>query len=149
MAAAGAVLMGGGGILSSYGTLKEGYAAAAASDYNAALAEQNAVQAKYQAAEEERRQRVISRKALGDMRTSYAASGITMEGSALDVLTESAAAAELDALTIRHQGEVKATAYRNESALEKYKAKHQREAAKLGVASSLLSTGGKMAAAGG
>lgn len=149
MAAAGAILMGGGGLLKSYGTLQEGYAAAGASDYNAQMAESNAVQAKLQAAEEERRQRVISRKALGDMRTGYAASGITMEGSALDVLTESAAAAEMDALTIRHSGEVKATAYKNEAALERYKAKYQRKAAQLGAASSLLSTGGSMAAAGG
>jgi hypothetical protein len=134
------------GGLKSFGILQEGYHNAAASDYNSNLAGQNAVQARAQSLEEERRQRVISRKQLGDMRANYAASGVTLEGSPLDVLEESAASAEMDALTIRRGGEIREMAYLNEAKFERYKARYQRSSAQLGAASQLIATGAEYGA---
>ena len=97
-------------------------AQAQASAYNAALAQQNAALTYQQAAEAERRYRVQARKDLGEIRARYGASGVTLDGSAMDVLMESARNAELNALTIRHEGDVKALAFTNEAALHKFTA---------------------------
>lgn len=91
-----------------------------AADYNTAWDLGNAKLSLQEAAEDERRIRVQNKKELGSIRANYGASGITMEGSPLDVMRESAAAAELDALTVRHQGDVKAWAYENQARLDKF-----------------------------
>ena len=104
-----------GDAISAIGSINQGKADSMAGEYNAQSAEQNAAYSIQQARENERRQRIVSKKFLGDIRASYGASGITADASALDILEESAANAELDALTIRHEGEAKATGYRNEA----------------------------------
>lgn len=108
-----------GEALSAYGALQQGSSDKAAGEFNAQIAERNAEYTIKKSAEDERRQRVISKKFIGDIRSSYGASGITMDGSALDVLEASAADAELDALTIRHEGRVKAAGYINEANYER------------------------------
>jgi hypothetical protein len=75
-------------------------------------ADQAADQAKQAARENARRQSIEARKRIGLMRANYGASGVTIEGSPLDVLEESAANAELDKLTILHGGSVEAGRYR-------------------------------------
>lgn len=96
-------------------------AEADAADYNAALADQNAVLTRQAAAENARRLRVQTTKQLGSIRARYGASGVALSGSALDVLEESAAAAELDRLTVIHEGDVKAIAFDNEAQLNRMK----------------------------
>jgi hypothetical protein len=145
MAALAMGLTAGGGILRSYGTLQEGYANASAAEYNANLAEQSAEVELARGIEIERRVRVQGRKALGDMRANYSASGVTMEGSPLEVLEESAANAELDALNVKYESESKAAMLRNEAGLERYKAKQYRRGAKIGAAAGLLGTAGDIA----
>jgi hypothetical protein len=142
---AGPALKAGGAGIGAYGDLASGYAAAAASDYNAELAENNADITEAKAVEDERKARIIARKSLGSMRANFASSGFTLEGSALDVLQESAANAELDALNIKYAGEAKAAAFRGEAAIERFKAKEQRKGAKIGAASTLLSGGASVA----
>jgi hypothetical protein len=144
-----AVLLGASGGLQAVGAISEGNAKKAAADYNARMALNNAAQTRVQAAEEERRSRIMARKQIGSMRAGYAKSGVTMEGSPLDVLEESASTAELDALTIRHGGEVKAQAFENEARLESWKGKQARTQGYLTAASSLLGTGAKMSGSGG
>lgn len=63
------------------------------------------------------RQDKIARKTLGAMRAAYGAAGVTVDGSPLDVLAESAAAAELDKLTIQYQGELTAKGYQTDARL--------------------------------
>jgi len=75
-------------------------------------ADNAADQAKQAARENARRQSVEARKRIGLMRANYGASGVSIEGSPLDVLEESAANAELDRLTILHGGSVEAGRYR-------------------------------------
>jgi hypothetical protein len=69
-------------------------------------------QAQQAARENARRQSIEARKRIGLMRANYGASGVAIEGSALDVLEESAANAELDRLTILHGGTLDANRYR-------------------------------------
>jgi len=138
--------------LGSYGELQKGYANANAAEFNAAVARQNADLTLQQTIEQERRTRLQSRKAIGQLKTAYSASGVTQEGSALDVLQESAANAELDALTVRHAGEVRRVGFLNEATLQDYAARASIKAGKINAAASLLRSGiegGKMIAGAG
>lgn len=130
-----------GSIMSAYGQKQAGDAALMAGEFNANNLERNAVLARQQAAEEERRLRVMARKSIGEMRANFGASGVTMEGSALDVLQESAAMAELDALTIRHRGDAQAAQMRNEAISERYRGASAQAGSRWSAAGTLLSGG--------
>lgn len=149
MAALPIILGGAAAITQAMGAIQQGEAEAAASEYNAKLLEQNATQSRQQAAEEERRQRIFARKYLGSIRANTAASGLNLEGSALDVLEESAEMAELDALTIRHQGDTRAIGYQNEARLERFRAKNARTGSRYRAAGYLLEGGTRLAGAAG
>jgi hypothetical protein len=131
-----------GGALSAFGSLYQGKAEAAAQEFNARVSENNAKMAEAQAAEEERRVRVGGAKAIGDMRANFGASGVvTSEGSALDVLEESAMNVELDALSVRYQGHAQALALKNEAFMARRAGKQAKLMGKLGAASSVLGAG--------
>lgn len=129
------------GGLQAAGAITKGNAEADAANYNAQVAASNAGLATQQAAEDERIFRIQSRGQIAEQRAGYAASGVqSQEGNAVDVLGESASNAELDALKIRHGGEVKANAYQQEA----YSATRRGELASLGgglsAAGTLLGT---------
>jgi hypothetical protein len=138
MAAAALIFTALGTAVQFIGANQQGKAAQAAANYNADIADQNAVLTREQTIEQERRARVESRKQLGLMRANYAASGVDIDGSALDVLEESAATAELDALTIRHGGELQEQAYRSEAAFQRFSGKQARKASRYGASGVLL-----------
>lgn len=145
MAAAAMALQAVGGIVEAGGHIYEGNAAGAAADYNAAASRQKAAQAEQQAAEEERRARIQSRKQIGESRAAVGASGVQLEGSPLDAIEESAMNAELDALTIRHQGQVKKQGFLADAQLSEFEGKTARTAGYIRAASSVLKTGSSMA----
>lgn len=115
-------------------TLQAARTAKAAGDYNAQLADQNAILAKRKAGEEERRFRVRSRKQLGAVRSAYAAAGVTLEGSPTDILDEMEYTVELDALTLRAGGEQSAAAFEAESRLARLQGRSIQTGARLKVA---------------
>jgi len=129
--------------LNAIGQIQAGQAQQDAANYNAQIARQNAVLARQQAEEEERRFRVTSRKELGAMRTGYGASGVTLEGSPMDILEDAAYIAEIDALTIRQGGRQKAMSYTNQARLDKLRGKTQKKQAYFGAASTALMGGSK------
>lgn len=90
-------------------------------DFNRSVANQNAAIVQQQATENARRSLVNSNKLMGKQRAGYAASGVS-GGSALDVLQDTAVKGELDALTIKNQGDIKAAGFANESNLSGYRA---------------------------
>lgn len=122
----------------AYSSMKQGQAAEQAANYNANVAAQNAVASRQQAVEDERGFRVQTRQMLGDIRSGYAASGVTLEGSPEDVLYQSASNAELDALKIRHGGELKAMGYENSAALSIMEGANARDSGYLSAAGILL-----------
>lgn len=143
MAAAAPLLLLAGTATQVYGQMQQAAAMENAASFNRATAIQNAQLATQQAAEEERSYRVLARKQLGDMRASYAASGITLDGSAQDILEESAATAEMDALRIKHGGQVKAQGYRNDANLYGMQGRAAREQGYYSAAGTLLGGGYK------
>lgn len=119
MSAGVAAAKGVGTLISAGGANQEANAEAHASDYNAAVNTYKADMALQDAAEKERQQRMFAAQFIGQQRASYGASGVTTQGgSALDVLQESAAKAELDALNIRVSGQRQAWAYKAGAALD-------------------------------
>lgn len=147
MAVGGAVLQGLGGVIQAGGALRQGEARYQAAEFNARVAEDNARIAKLQSAEEERRLRVQSRKELGRARASISASGVQLEGSPLEVLQESAANAELDALAIRHRGDLTQQAFRREAAIERFRGQNARLNSRFQAAGLLLGAGGSIGGA--
>lgn len=95
---------------------------ASAANYNANIAGDQATLALQTAAQEEAAYKVQAAQELGTIRTSYAANGVGMSGSALDVLASSAGNAELNALTIKHAGDISANSYTNTENLDKFQA---------------------------
>jgi hypothetical protein len=144
MAAAPIVALAAGGVLNTFGSISQGNTAKAAGDYNANIAEAEANQVEQQTAEDERRFRLQTKKELGAIRAGYGASGVTSEGSPEEILAESAAAAELDALTLRYKGAVKAKSLRDEARLQRFYGKQGRIAGYLGAGGSALSTTGNI-----
>jgi hypothetical protein len=106
--------------VSAVGQVQAGKAAQAAGDYNAAVARNNQIVAEQQAADAQRRgevaeteQRRKVRMLTGTQRAALAASGVQLDqGTALDILGDTAAMGELDALTIRNNAEREAYGYR-------------------------------------
>ncbi len=124
----------GGQVLGAFGTSVAGESEKKSQDYNAGVALQNADLTRQQTVEDARRQRVMARKVIGDARANYGASGIGLQGSALDILGESAANAELDALTIEHNGENRARMYESEAQQDTAAGRAARTAGYLGAA---------------
>lgn len=139
LAIAGAVKTG----IDAISGIAQGDSERAAGEYNAQIALDNARLTRQQAAEDERVFRVSSRKDIGAMRSGYAASGVTSEGSVMDVLEEGAATAELDALKLRHQGESKAKAFEQEAVIARQRGQAAQTRGYLSAAGSLLEGGVK------
>jgi hypothetical protein len=141
MAAAAAMI--GGGVIGAYGQLQQGQAARQAGEYNAKMAEQNAKFTLEQAAADENQLRAQVRRQLGQSRASIGASGVTMEGSPSEVIEDSAAQAEMDALKIRRQGDMKAWNFRNEAKLQRFQGQQAQTGANYGAVGTLLGAGAK------
>lgn len=134
-------------VLSAVGTavtvvsaIQQGKAAKRAADYNAQVAQQNAMLAREQAQANARIADRRNRLRLGAIRAAQGASGgAAGEGSVLDVLGDVATQGELEKQQILYSGEVQARGYSNEATLSRMKGKSASAAAKLKAGSALLS----------
>lgn len=128
-----------GAATSTVALVKQGQAESEAADFNAKQSALNADLSRKQAAEDERAFRIFSRKQLADIKTGYAASGVSIEGgSASDVLEEGAAQAEMDALKIREGGERRAQGFQNDATLYRMRSSAATTGGYLSGAASLL-----------
>ncbi len=160
---AGLVMFGGGAALGGYGAFKQQKAQNEANEYNAKLMERNSAVASQQAklAEEQgemdsKRHRLKVSQMKGSGRASFGASGALVdEGSAFDVIEETAKFGELDALTIKRNAAAGAWGYRAQSGqyvgqanLARSLRKSPWEAAGFSLLGSAQQAGGMMVAAG-
>ncbi len=129
----------GGAAVSAIGAIQQGNAAQAASNYNAARMEQNAAIEREQANQREEAKRRETRLLLGAQRAAFAQSGGGMGGSAADVMQQSAINAELDALTLRYEGEMRARGMESEAAAERFSNRQSQQSGLLTGAASVLS----------
>lgn len=145
MGAAAIPLMVGSTALNVVSARNDAKAAEAASRYNATLAEQNAVLARQNAKAQEEETRTEARLNLGTAIARAVARGGSLEGSAMDALARQSMYDELNALTVRHRGELEALGFSNTANLDRARASTARTQGKLGVASALLSGGSQYA----
>ena len=103
----------------------------------AKAAEANAEAIRRNAAFNEQQQRRQGQARLSAINTAYGKSGVQMEGTPIEVLSQQAGEIELDALATRWMGE-------NESIAKKYEASKYRTSGYIGAGSSLLAGGAKI-----
>ena len=132
-----AIIAAAGGVMGAAGAIYQGNAEAAASKYNANLLKLQASQIRQQAATEEKALLVGARKTVGSMRANFAASGVTMEGSPLDIMQESIMNANNDASSIRYQGEMNARMAEYEAKMERMRGNNAKNASYFSAFSSL------------
>lgn len=120
------------------GSLIKGSAESNAANYNADVSSQNAAMTRSQGAAAVEKQRRENERALGSIKASYGASGVTMDGSPMDVFASSAAEAELDAQNTAYNYEVKARGYDSEATLSRSRAKSAATGAVFSAAGQLL-----------
>lgn len=133
-----------GAVMTAVSAVQSGQAQKKASDYNAQVAENDAIARKQSAAFEETRLRERQRQAMGMARANAAASGNTMEGSALDLMAQSAQNAELDALAILYSGQVGANASRSQAAADRLQGGMAQTAGYMQAGTTLLTTTGQL-----
>lgn len=127
-----------GSVISAVGAVSQASAAAKAADYNAKVAEKNAAIAKQNALADEQAKRRETQSILGRSRAAIGASGLAVVGTPLDVLSETAALGELDALTIRYNGENNAQSYKQDAELERMRGRSAKTRGFFGAASHLI-----------
>ena len=143
MAAAIPFIQMAGTVISVVGALSQGQASADASNYNRAINQRNATIATQQAAADEARQRRENLLRAGNLRAGYGASGVTVDGSPLDVLEMAATNGELDAQNIRYKGMIRATGYNDTATLDGMAADNAKTASYFKASSELLAGGAR------
>jgi hypothetical protein len=124
--------------VSAVGAIQQGKAAQASAKFNADMMSRNAQIARQQAAAEEEKHRRLTYMRQGAARAAYGASGVSIEGSPLDILEQSAAQEELDALNIRYRGEIGAQSSEGQAALSSMSGDAAMQAGYIGAGSSIL-----------
>lgn len=130
-------------IVGAVNSMNQGEAAQGAADYNAAVATQNAIVAQQNARVDMEAKRRDTARRLSAGVAAIGASGITIEGTPLDLLAEEAEMGELDALTIQYNGEMQARGFRSDAVLERSRGKNARNTGYLNAAGTLLSGASK------
>jgi hypothetical protein len=110
---------------------------------NARISEADAAAAENKAAYDETLHRERVRKILSGQRAAIGKSGVTMEGTPLLALEETAKAGELDALAIRYGGDVEASRSRSQAAIERQAGKTAKRASYFQAGSTLLTGGAR------
>lgn len=138
MAAYGGYISAASAAMTAVSAISQAQQQKAASKYNEKVAENQAIASRQQAASNAEMQRRSAAKKVGSMQAAYAASGVSVEGSALDVLEESARNAELDRQNILYGGELRAMGSESTAALEKSRASNAMTSGYLSAAGSLF-----------
>lgn len=123
-------------------------AAAKASDFNANVARKNIILSRQKAAADEAAARRRSGRVLGSQQANIGASGFASEFGFGELVADSAAEAELEALSVRHEGALRTAGFKQRKRLAEMSAGHSRNARWIGAGSELLSGVERAAAAG-
>jgi|SRR5215217_1913032 len=121
-----------------YGQVQAAKTAKEMGEYNAKLAENQAQQVDMDARESVKRRREQNRRFQGMQRTAFAKSGVSIEGSPLEVMAETAGILELEALDASRQASQQTSALRAQGAYDRRVGSTQARAAYIGAGASLL-----------
>lgn len=132
-----------GTALSVIGAIQQGKAEQQSAIVNTEIANRNANIAESNAKAEEETTRRRQLQARGSQRAAISASGITLEGSPLDVLESTAIEQELEALSIRNRGQTEASNFRTEAEFSTQRGNAARKASQIRAGTALLSGASK------
>ena len=135
----------GSAVVAADGERKKANAAIDAANFNKAISERNARLAREQSARDQETQGRSARRKIGTIRAAYGASGITPEGSPLDVLESSTAEAERERLNIERRGELGYLGYSESATLDGLSASTAAQQGQSNSASAYLSGLGAVA----
>lgn len=130
--------------ISVMGQMEAGKAQQKWAEYNAAVAERDAETARLNAEYEAGLYRKDTERILSRQRALFGKAGVTLEGSPLLLMAETAAEGEMDALMIERGGKIQAERYRSEAMLSRMSGKMYRRAGYYGAGSTLLTGIGGM-----
>jgi len=142
IAAAAAI---GGGIMGYKGNQAAAKAAKQTAEFNAQVAENEAVILRRRKVDEEANMRDQSERIIASANVATAASGIQMSGSALQAAADSHFNTEMDALKIQYAGDIEETAKASEAALARATGRARATSLKMASYQSLLAGGSKAA----
>ena len=131
--------------VSAYGSYQSGQTQKAMSDYNAKLAENEAIAKEQAATAEAQRMRTEKEKVLARQRAAYAKSGaVITEGTPLLTMAEQAGLMELDIMNMQRTGAMSAQASKSQAALDRFSGQSAATAANWQAGSTLLSSAGSI-----
>lgn len=138
-AAAAPYLAAAAGLVGAVSAIGQGQSMAAGASYNAKVAEANAIQARNAALLNTENAAYRAKLLLGGQKAAAGASGVDPgQGSPLALMSETAAQTTFDQLKIKYQGDVTATADRNQAALDRFYASQYSSTGFLRAGASLL-----------
>lgn len=132
-----------GSVVSAFSSFTQGQQQSDAARYNAQVAENNAIAARQKAAFDEEIRREQLARVQAQARANIGKGGSDFSGSALDIMAQNAATAELDALAIRYGGETRARGLEAQAAADRAQASSARAGGYFGAGARLL-TGSMM-----
>ncbi|MGH9904643.1 MAG: hypothetical protein ACRD8U_03540 [Pyrinomonadaceae bacterium] len=124
--------------VSAIGAIQAGNAESRAASYNKKLAERNATIARAQGAIAETQQQRDMTKRIGLARANYGASGVSLEGSPLAALSDSASQGEFDRQTLRYNTAVRSSGYQGEANLYEMRSESAQTAGYLSAGRAIL-----------
>jgi hypothetical protein len=124
--------------LSAFGQLQAGKAEQDAAEFNAKIQEDDAVAAERKAKYDEEIHRERVKQFISQQRAAIGKSGVQIEGSPLLATIDAAEKGEMDALAIRHGGQVSANRFRSQAQLSRLQGQQARKASKIKAGSTLL-----------
>jgi hypothetical protein len=133
-----------GTAVSAYGSIQAGRQAEETAKFNAALEAQKARAEMESAAYEEKQSRRERSRLLSRQAALYGKAGVKMEGSPLDVMAETAAEGELEALMIRKYGATKAQQAMSQAQIDRYMGRTARTTGYMRAGTTLLTEGGSL-----
>lgn len=129
MSSATMIAMLAGAAISAVGAIQQGKAASDAANFNAQVANNNAIASRASAAESAKRQGRLGRKHMATVRLNDVSG---------DVIADEATEVELSIQDVLHQGELAALGFSTSASLSRAKAKNAKTAGYIGAASTLL-----------
>jgi len=126
-----------------YGQMQQAQAAKKAGDYNAAVSKNNALAAQQQSAFEMARQREMNLRRMGSQKAGYAKSGITLDETASDVMSDTLISGELDVLATKYKGDMGFQRNMDESVLSTYSGNNAMRSGYTQAGATLISGVGK------
>ena len=134
-------MMAAGTVVSAYSAYQQGKMQRDLNEYNAKIAENNKILADRQYEIDHKEHQKRYRRLLGNQRVSYAKAGVTMEGSVIDVIEDSAIASNWEIQKMKYNRDVKKAGYTASAAKSRFVGQSAYWAGKMNAAGTLL-TGG-------